>query len=630
MNIVISNWKTWESYSHGKTHDKSLVVHTTCPGVLEGLRGNHRVLDLSQLMSASEANKLGEEVFSLSEKWKKKISFAYKDEFKFFQMGKILGRNLPMVMNTLVYHYKLLELKAKENKGTIYIPYMENNMDDVLCLQRATIQKSQINWFGIIAQSKCIENVKAIPVREDLKKTENTKCSIFFNSLLIKLSTKSLFVSSKLILKQNKLNNLYNRFWAKNKTQVFIFLTNDLIFSVIPGLMRKRVNLSHVQIPKNIDATDGKIQSIDLQEQLTRGVTDKCYKSPLVIASRLIESYINHTILPAVPIIQGNVISLLAKSDYKKHIFLTNSLGGPLESIFAYAFKYESIPIISSQHGAIGLLKQYEIWQQFSSMVRCDYFICFNSYERDFFLKFVKGDINKFYVYGVLNEHKGKFSILAKYILRRRWKVGFNRKVVMYLPTSFRNGQITPYDNYDMNYWQFIKELVFDVLSDNNAFNVIKLHQKGINNCAKINQRYKGRHSPWLSVIPPKNVAIHWHPQFDYSRYVADILIIDRATSTLGWALASNIPLIYIDSHHSPLIPSVKKEMEKSVFLVDAHELNWKKELTKYTSMNTKKMLDKWMLMKPSRDKFISKYVLGSSSNDSTDIVDWILTRKPI
>ena len=53
MNIVISNWKTWESYSHGKTHDKSLVVHTTCPGVLEGLRGNHRVLDLSQLMSAS-------------------------------------------------------------------------------------------------------------------------------------------------------------------------------------------------------------------------------------------------------------------------------------------------------------------------------------------------------------------------------------------------------------------------------------------------------------------------------------------------------------------------------------------------------------------------------------------------
>ena len=109
-------------------------------------------------------------------------------------MGKILGRNLPMVMNTLVYHYKLLELKAKENKGTIYIPYMENNMDDVLCLQRATIQKSQINWFGIIAQSKCIENVKAIPVREDLKKTENTKCSIFFTIKTVICTILSIFI----------------------------------------------------------------------------------------------------------------------------------------------------------------------------------------------------------------------------------------------------------------------------------------------------------------------------------------------------------------------------------------------------------------------------------------------------
>ena len=630
-SIVVANWKTWESYLHHKENNDPSVIYTACPGVFESISDKYTVFDISKSITISEANRLGEDILIVSDKWKRVISRYYKDKISYFDMGEVLGRNLPMIMNALVYHYNLLALQAKSTNKVLYVPYLEDGINDVLYSQRQVLQKSQINWFGLIAQSKKLTNVESIPVTKLSKTTYRKPQSVFqiLSSLIIKLSGSNLFVCSKILLFQKYVNKLYNNIWAKNDKQVLFFLTNDLVFSMMPRFIRRKVNLSPVKLPKLEQHTKYEEQSHKLRDELMREVINKGYEVPLEIAADCIESYINCTLLPASSVFQNKVKDILSKSKCNKFVFLTNSLGGSLESIFAYAFRGEGVPIISSQHGAIGLLKQYEVWQQYSSMVRCDYFVCFNSYEKDFFLRFVKDKLSKFYVQGIQNAYRGRFKSVVRYIIRRQWRVPFNKKLVLYLPTRFKEGQVLPYDNYDMKYWLFMKKIVFDVFEKNNACNVIKVHQKGITIHNQKNE-YRNRKNPWLSIDLPNNIFIRSYPQFDYSRYAADILIIDRATSTLGWALASNIPLIYIDSHHSPLVPNIKKKISKVVFLVDAYEVNWKEKLLEYTSMDKQLMINEWQLMKQERDKFIVNYVLGDGTSNFSNVVDWVLTRKVI
>jgi hypothetical protein len=576
------------------------------------------------MVGLEDVNNIGIKIFKQGEKWQTIINDLCHTVAPDMDFGNILGRGLPMLMNSLAYHYFLLSKLIKFENDPIVVPYFSDDIKSSIdCNKITNLQPMQTNWYGLLAQSTCFNEIKALPLKNDGLFTVNKREKLIFSSILssaiLKYINANSFFFQKQLLKYNFLISIYNIFLAKNKkTIINIFLKNDLIYSFVGGIARKRHRLLNV---KKIDVKDICIDNnkhIELCPALIE-VTDKDFLGPLSIAAKRVECYINNVLLPTYKYLKDNSSKSSNKSNAKE-IFLTNSLGDPLEALQAYFIRLNGVPIIGAQHGATGLLRQYDYIQHYSSMARCDWFICFNKHEISHYVEQVKLlSKNNFFVYGTYRQHLTRFSYLQRRIVRSMWSIKSREKVVLYLPTRFKEGRVIPFDIYDMRYWFFLKDIAINLLANNNALNIIKIHQKGLTSY-KEKIIYKKRKNPWFDIELPKNIKIKTYPQLNYCRYVADILIIDRATSTLEWAISANIPLIYIDNPHSPLLPDIKSKMLESVFLVDAHCDDWKDRLLEYTNMDYAKIQEEWGSMKTNRDNFVSNYVFAADKNNNSVI----------
>jgi len=625
MILVISNWEIFEIYQSQYNPRKSITrIYTESPSVYERLRHKYDVIDLSSMANLEDVNSIGIKVFKQGEKWQAIINNLCHIVAPNMDFGNILGRGLPMLMNSLVYHYFLLSKLIEHEDGSIVVPYLSDDVKNSIdCNKITNLQPMQTNWYGLLARSACFNKIKALPLQNDrlfaVNKREKSTFSSILPSVILKYINVNSFFFQKQLLKYNFLISTYNIFLAKNKkTIVNIFLKNDLIYSLLGGMLRKQHRLRDV---KKINVKDIRINNnkyIELYPALIETV-DKDFLGPLSIAAKRVECYINNVLFPAYKYLKDNPSKRGNESNVKE-ILLTNSLGDPLEVLQAYFIRLNGIPIIGTQHGATGLLKQYDYIQHYSSMARCDWFICFNKHEINHYIERTQlPSKNIFFVYGTYRQHLTHFSYLQRHIVRNMWSIRSREKVVLYLPTRFKEGRIIPFDIYDMRYWFFLKDIAVNLLANNNSLNIIKIHQKGLISY-KEKTMYKKRQNPWFDIELPKNIKIKSYPQLNYCRYVADILIIDRATSTLEWAISANIPLIYIDNPHSPLLPDIKNKMSESVFLVDAHHDGWKRELLEYTNMDYIKVQEEWDSMKINRDNFISNYVFATDKNNNSVI----------
>ena len=197
------------------------------------------------------------------------------------------------------------------------------------------------------------------------------------------------------------------------------------------------------------------------------------------------------------------------------------------------------------------------------------------------FIKNLQVIIKNFFIQGAWVWKKIKFKKLARWISRKLWKIKKSEKIVLYAPTRFKDGHIwLPYTIQDSNYWNFIKETLFKYISKSNINCYVKIHQKGLNKKSSRGQ-YDGRVHPLEMCKLPQNIFLkHW-PDLTYSRNAADIILLDRATSTLNWVFATNKPIIYLENNFDPLTPKVRKIMEKAIFLIDTNKENWGKNLQK-------------------------------------------------
>ena len=630
MNIVIYNLSTWRAFANIGMVSDLAKLYTGAPGVFEYLSSDYDITNIYESVTIEELDRIGCEMFKLSHDWLSIINNKYAGVIDDISVGNVLGIGFPILINTLVHHYILLERLSESSEEEILVPYLSDDNENILDSRKSFLQKEGVNWFGLIAQSGSMPKVRAIPVNNKRVYNEfsvargSLKDNIY--SFVLKLGAINRFIFLRVLLSNSFLNKWYNNVIARKNTLVYVFLINTIILSALPTFIKKRVLLKSISLPDFSENGNKSIYNVSLKDSLLRKINSGEHILPLKLAAQWIESYINDYLLPVSVRIRDSVNSYYVCDYESESVFFTNSLASPLEILLAYFFKNKGVPIVSSQHGAIGLLKQYEVSQPYSVMVYCDFFVCFNDYEKNFHLNYVKDSPGKFYEKGVLDLHEGGLKNLTRLLIRKRWNLTQYEKVVLYLPTRFKDGQLTPYDTYDMKYWFFMKEMVFEVFSKNKAKNIIKIHRKGV---VKYHEKaiHAARDNPWLYINLPENVNVYSYPQLNYSRYAADILIIDRATSTLGWAIVSGIPVIYINTPHSPLLPNIKEKISKALFLVDAQDTSWQDKLLKYTSMDIEKLKSDWSKKQNDRDEFITDYVLGTDVSNY-ELADWVLSRK--
>ena len=253
MILLIHNWDTYHSYNKQNSTDSVTKIYTECPSVYERLKGEYNIHDISEFITLDDANTLGVQVFELSKKWQKIITENCSYYIPDMDFGEILGKNLLMLMNSLVYHYSLLQQLAEYENETVLVPYLNSPKNLLDSTELKELQSMQTNWYGLIAQTNLLNNVRSLVLKDCSQPTVvDKKINIFdaINSFLLRLTSSNLFFFEKVVLNKTLILSLYNNYLAdSSKKTVHIFLRNDLIYSLMLKLLRRRhrvINVSKV------------------------------------------------------------------------------------------------------------------------------------------------------------------------------------------------------------------------------------------------------------------------------------------------------------------------------------------------------------------------------------------------
>jgi hypothetical protein len=127
-----------------------------------------------------------------------------------------------------------------------------------------------------------------------------------------------------------------------------------------------------------------------------------------------------------------------------------------------------------------------------------------------------------------------------------------------------------------------------------------------------------------------KDVAnIEIYDKGDDLRYLmanSRVVVTGRATSTLGWCVASKKPLVFIDyPRQLPLRENAKKAMDKAFFVFNAEESDYLSKLARFLSKSVEEIEDLWQQMAPTRNEVVQEYFgcggWGAGRRAASDIV---------
>jgi len=227
-----------------------------------------------------------------------------------------------------------------------------------------------------------------------------------------------------------------------------------------------------------------------------------------------------------------------------------------------------------------------------------------------------------FFCYGSKTIQYSKYPKLSRLIARKLWNIKRGDNVVLYVPTKFHGKKIRPYKTYtDIQYWDYQKKLVQDVFPAIDKHVYIKKHKKGL--LSSIDTRI----SPISIIGASNNVELKEQPDLRFCRYSADIIMVDLATSTLGWALTCNTPVIYMNNKLYPLNEVVCNAAKKALFIIDVDDdLQWIRDLRKLLNQPLTTIRQRWIAMEPEREIFLKEYITGPNASDD-ELYDWMIAQ---
>ena len=640
MNILINDWQTWIAYRQSTEISPSEVIWTASPSVLEALSGSHDIRDLTEDVTASDLNDLGTHVQEISKTWIMQINRSCMEAMPGVNAGTMLGAAIPICLSSLTYYALLLE-RFRKSGAHICVPYIASKpSNNLFGKPHLAIAPMITNFMAWLIQNPDSEyNAELVPCELQPETRSNTGLVSDSKSLrpriedfLVRLSSVRVYYTKYMLFFTLTGNNFLGRLlqkYSNDRYRIFFYRITSQIISLVPWLAMKNMALKKVVDP-NIKLRSENVTGIGISDVLDNSLQNKAQhqqlmKRVLQTAAIRLEMYINNVLIPANNQISEYVNSLqneLPKG--VKAVLLTNGLASPDENLFAHHFGAKGITVIYFQHGPSGLMENYRTFQHYSDMARCDAYSCYNAYEEKFYCATTGDTSVRFFAQGAWQTVASPYPPIARFLVRRKWKIRSKKPVVLYAPTRLREGDMwLPYCAQDMKYWKSMKDLVLDVYGKSNIFGIIKIHQKGINGN---NNRtlYNERMQPWEFVKLPENVKLEYWPDLTYSRHAADIIVIDRATSVIGWALSADKPLVYIDFPENPLVSEVRGPMKDALFVFDMADKNWKSELREFFDLSYSEILRQWKTKKEARKTLSENYILGPD-RPIKELGNWVL-----
>ena len=105
------------------------------------------------------------------------------------------------------------------------------------------------------------------------------------------------------------------------------------------------------------------------------------------------------------------------------------------------------------------------------------------------------------------------------------------------------------------------------------------------------------------------------------------IIITSRATSTIGWCLLSEKPVVYIENEDNRLNTLASKAFKENLFFYDVRDHNWEQNLLNFLSLPIESIEAKWKQKEKMRKLFIEKFFGSDKTNAEKQCAEVLLNK---
>ena len=122
--------------------------------------------------------------------------------------------------------------------------------------------------------------------------------------------------------------------------------------------------------------------------------------------------------------------------------------------------------------------------------------------------------------------------------------------------------------------------------------------------------RYADTEQIWHMPLP-KNLILCPFGEFRHIRWAADVVLLDLCTSTFGWAMNSEAPVIFIDNKSCQMTDRAAASAKRSIFYFSSMVRDWEESLAAHLRLSQKQRISKWMEMADARREFNYHFLNG-------------------
>ena len=281
---------------------------------------------------------------------------------------------------------------------------------------------------------------------------------------------------------------------------------------------------------------------------------------------------------------------------------------GPISTQLFELTQERSITFVDFEHGATtGIALTSERRIRFSEATKSHVLMAASKQSANSFAKARRDGVPCIYEIGLADQSRRVYRrSLQRWLSRRRLGIKLGDVAIMHVSSMILPGNLRPGDDHpvESHVFNIEKTLLTETYANIDKAVLYKPYPT---------TRYPHT-CPYRDLYPvPKNVRILDNADFRYIRSAADIIITSGNSSTLGWCVGSNVPLIYLNSRNCQALvdEQLVALFKDSFFVVDFDAENWSDQLRELLLSDLSLIQNQWEQKGAAREMLLRDYIIG-------------------
>jgi hypothetical protein len=291
---------------------------------------------------------------------------------------------------------------------------------------------------------------------------------------------------------------------------------------------------------------------------------------------------------------------------------ISSTFTGPISTQLFEILKERGITFVDFEHGATtGIALTSERRLRFSEVLRSHVLMAASAQSARSFASAQIDDEKDIHEIGLADQTRRLFwKPLQRWRSRRRLELLSDDVVIMHISSMIMPGNLRPGDDHPV---------------ESHVFNV----EKKLLTETYANLDRRVLYKPYPTVRYPHtraysqlyevagNIRILDNADFRYIRAATDIIVTSGNSSTLGWCVGANVPLVYLNSRICQALVSDEliNLFDNAFFVVDFDADDWSERLRELLGTDLKTIQDQWDKKAPAREMLLRDYIVGEKGS---------------